>query len=208
MRIVTFHGLEQLASPCLENRGLSPITFLTQLSLLPATVATGGAAAGYTVDKMAVMLDKIGTTAKTVEVLDAGIQWGKGIQGQSMPWENYLAGQLPADTRLPPNFKTFDFYDSQNGVATSAKTLDTTTAAKLADPSQVYYSLKGNIDAAANFPGYQLGVNEVMPEKITVRDLQVAVPQGTSTAQWDQINKAIQYGQSQGVTVKITVVKP
>jgi len=28
VRIVTFHGLEQLASPCLENRGLSPITFL------------------------------------------------------------------------------------------------------------------------------------------------------------------------------------
>jgi hypothetical protein len=36
---------------------------LSQLALLPATVATGGAAAGYTVDKMAVLLDKIGTTA-------------------------------------------------------------------------------------------------------------------------------------------------
>jgi filamentous hemagglutinin len=44
---------------------------VSQLALLPATVATGGAAAGYTVDKMAVLLDKIGTAAKTTDVAGA-----------------------------------------------------------------------------------------------------------------------------------------
>lgn len=66
-----------------------------------------------------------------------------------MPWEDYLGTQLPAGSRLPPNFKTFYFFDQTTGIATSAKTLDTTTAAKLAKPSQVYSSLKGNIDAVA-----------------------------------------------------------
>jgi filamentous hemagglutinin len=36
--------------------------------------------------------------------------------------------------------------------------------------------------------------------------LQVAIPKGTTTAQWEQINKAVQYGQGKGVTVKITTV--
>ena len=181
---------------------------LTQLALLPATVATGGAAAGYTVDKMAVLLDKIGTAAKTADVVDAGIQWGKGIQGQGMPWEDYLASQMSDGSRLPPNFKTFDFYDKATGVATSAKTLDTATPAKIADPSQVYYSLKGNIDTAVNFETTTLSGKTVNPADITARNLQVAVPANTTPAQWEQINKAIQYGQGQGVNVKITVVQP
>jgi len=66
--------------------------------------------------------------------VDAGIDWRRGIQEQGMPWENYLAQQLPAGSRLPANFKTFDFWDPVTRVATSAKTLDTTTAARIANP--------------------------------------------------------------------------
>ncbi|WP_082045735.1 MULTISPECIES: hypothetical protein [Pseudomonas] len=51
-----------------------------------------------------------------------------------MPWEDYLGTQLPAGSLLPPNFKTFNFFDETTGIAISAKTLDTTTAAKLANP--------------------------------------------------------------------------
>lgn len=42
---------------------------------------------------------------------------------------------------------------------------------------------------------------------ITVRELNVAIPANTTSAQWTEINRAIQYGQSKGVSVKITVVK-
>ncbi|WP_241991266.1 filamentous hemagglutinin N-terminal domain-containing protein [Paraburkholderia sp. RAU2J] len=140
-------------------------------------------------------------------IIDAGIQWGKGIMGQGMPWEHYLAAQLPAESRLPPNFKTFDFYDPLSGVATSAKTLDTTTAARLADPSQVYSSLKSNIDAITNFPGYQLSGVSLTPDMIASSNLQVAVPASTTPAQWQQISNAVQYGASKGVNVKITVTR-
>ncbi|WP_052915331.1 two-partner secretion domain-containing protein [Pseudomonas brassicacearum] len=145
-------------------------------------------------------------TGGAVDRATTGIEWGKGIQGQGMPWEDYLGTQLPAGSRLPPNFKTFDFFDRTTGVATSAKTLDTTTAAKIANPSQVYSSLKGNIDTAAGFTEYGLKDVTVSSSQITSRELQVAVPKSTTSAQWDQINRAIEYGQGKGVTVKITKV--
>ncbi len=145
--------------------------------------------------------------AGTIDQAATGIEWGKGIQGQGMPWEDYLASQLPASSRLPPNFKTFDFYDPSTGTAMSAKTLDTTTAAKLANPSQVYNSLKGNIDAAAKFETYTLGNVPLDSSMIAARELRVAVPSGTTSAQWAQINRAVEYGQSQGVKVIISAVK-
>ena len=87
------------------------------------------------------------------------------------------------------------------------KTLDTTTAAKVANPSQVYSSLKSNIDAVANFEEASLLQQTVSASRINARHLDVAVPAGTTPAQWVEINRAIQYGQSRGVTVKITEVK-
>ncbi len=145
--------------------------------------------------------------ASVVPQSTIGIKWGGGIQEQGLPFEDYLATQLPAGTRLPPNFKTFDFFDAITGVATSAKTMDTMTAAKINDPSQVFSSLKGNVDTVANFSGTaSLSGRVVDSAGITARELRVAIPSGTTQAQWTQINKAIQYGQSKGVTVKITVV--
>jgi filamentous hemagglutinin len=123
-----------------------------------------------------------------------------------LPWEDYLGTQLPAGSRLPPNFKTFDFFDETTGIATSAKTLDTMTAAKLANPKQVYSSIKGNIDSAANFVESGLKGVTVNSGQITARELQIAIPKATTNAQWEQINRAIEYGQSKGVTVKITEV--
>jgi len=140
--------------------------------------------------------------------IDAGITWGQGIQKQGMPWENYLTKQLPAGAQLPPNFKTFDFYDVATQTATSAKTLDTTTAARVANPQQIYSSMKGNIDTVATFDKpYTLSGVTVDPAKIVTRELQVAVPTQTTALQWAQINKAIQYGASQGVKVVVTPVK-
>lgn len=122
-----------------------------------------------------------------------------------MPWEDYLAGQLPSSSRLPPNFKTFDFYDIDSGNAISAKTLDTTTPSRLADPSRVYSSLKGNIDSVVNFDKpYTLSGTTLDPALITSRELQVAVPAETTPAQWQQIEQAIQYGKSNGVNVIVT----
>jgi filamentous hemagglutinin len=135
------------------------------------------------------------------------IVWGKGIEGQGMPWEDYLATQISATSRLPPNFKVFDFFDPATGIATSAKTLDTLTAAKIQDPSSVYSSIKQNIDATLSFPGATLGGVPVSVEAIVARELQIAVPAGTTPAQWDQIHSAVLYGASRGVKVTVTAVK-
>ena len=139
--------------------------------------------------------------------VDAGVRWGGGIQGQGMPWENYSANQLPTGSRLPPNFKTFDFFDEVTGTAISAKTLDTTTSAKLARPEQIYKSLKANIDATTNFESYTLKGRTVSSDDIAARQLHVAVPEVTTAAQWKQIQQAIQYGQSKGVQVTVTPVR-
>lgn len=97
------------------------------------------------------MVERLKNTAGTIERTKIGLVWGKGAKGQGMPWENYLATRLPAGSRLPANFKTFDFYDARTKTAVSAKTLDTTTIAKVSNPDQIYYSLKKNIDAMLNF---------------------------------------------------------
>lgn len=135
------------------------------------------------------------------------IVWGKGIQAQGMPWEDYLAGQMPASSRLPTGFKTFDFYDQATRTATSAKTLDTMTTAKISDPVQVYSSIKGNIDDISNFSGAQLGDVNLRPSDIAARQLQIAVPATTTSAQWQQINSAVLYGEANGVKVVVTTAK-
>lgn len=124
-----------------------------------------------------------------------------------MPWENYLANQLPAGSRLPPNFKTFDFFNDVSGTAISAKTLDTTTAAKLAKPEQIYASLKANIDATTKFESYTLKGVSLSADDIAARQLHVAVPEATTATQWQQIQRAIQYGQSKNVQVIVTPVR-
>ncbi len=143
-------------------------------------------------------------TAPTIDRATMEIVWGKGIQSQGMPWENYLASQLPAGSRLPPGFKTFDFFDESTGVAISAKTLDTTTPSKIANPGQIYSSLKRNIDAIVKFSESSKKGVTVSSSQIAIRELQVAIPKATTNAQLDQINKAIKYGLDNGIAVRIT----
>ncbi|MCW6567564.1 hypothetical protein NFB65_04715, partial [Yersinia ruckeri] len=147
------------------------------------------------------------TATATVSAAETGMQWGQGNIKQGMPWEDYVGKQLPADARLPQNFKTFDYYDPMTKTAVSAKSMDTQTMAKLSNPNQVYSSIKGNIDAAAKFDTYTLSKTEINSSMITNREIQLAVPANTTSAQWTEINRAIEYGKSQGVAVKVTQVK-
>ncbi len=154
-------------------------------------------------------LDKIfeGVRGNFGNYIDANIRWGKGIMEQGMPWEDYLASQLAVGSRLPPNFKTFDFFDRFTGVATSAKTLNTTTAARISDPKKIYASLKKNIDDMVKFEEYTLKGKSIISDMITSRELHVAVPLRTTLAQWQQIEKAMEYAGIKGVLIKITKAK-
>ena len=143
----------------------------------------------------------------TVNQSATGIKWGQGISQQGMPWENYVGTQLPANTRLPKNFKTFDYYNPISRTAISVKTLDTTTAARVANPRQIYSSLKGNIDVVAKFNTHTLSDVNLNPSLIASREVQLAVPFNTTKAQWAEISRAIEYGKSQSVNVMVTQVK-
>ncbi|MDQ8021661.1 MAG: LysM peptidoglycan-binding domain-containing protein [Moraxellaceae bacterium] len=139
--------------------------------------------------------------------VDAGLKWGSGIKVQGLRWENYLFNQLPAGSRLPPNFKTFDFFDELSSTAISAKTIDTTTKAKITRPEQIYTSLKNSIDVTTKFKSYELSNVTLSASQISSRQLQVAVPKSTTTAQWEQIQKAVEYGKSKNVQVIVISVR-
>jgi len=74
----------------------------------------------------------------------------------------------------------------------------------MADPRQVYYSLKADIDAAADFTEYTLGRTTLTSDMIQTREMRVAIPSSTTPTQWQEINRAIAYGKSRGVKVIVT----
>ncbi len=145
--------------------------------------------------------------SRTVSNSKVGIQWNNGIGKQGMPWENYVGKSLPSDARLPKNFKTFDYYDHHSGLAISAKTLDTQTASRTLKPRQIYNTLKNYIDKAANFKTYSLSGVELNANTIRRREIHLAIPAQTTKEQWQQINKAIEYGKTHNVNVKVTEIK-
>lgn len=159
------------------------------------------------VTKVAISFMGRNTATATVKASEVGIEWGHGNMKQGMPWEDFVGKSLPADARLPRNFKTFDYYDGTTKTAVSAKTMDTQTMAKLANPNQVYSSIKGNIDAAARFETAKLSGQEINSSIISNREIHIAIPSNTTKTQWTEINRAIEYGKNQGVIVKVTQVK-
>lgn len=87
------------------------------------------------------------------------------------------------------------------------KSLDTQTVSRLNKPNQLYSSVKGNIDAAAQFETYTLSRKTLNASMISNKEIQLAVPATTTKSQWAEINRAIEYGKSQGVKVTVTQVK-
>jgi hypothetical protein len=182
----------------LEN----PLLFGTMF--IPTTSATR---AGSVTAKTGVgVVDDVGIAGmKVVDNAEVGIKW-RGGNPQGMPFEDFVGKSLPADARLPQNFPTFDYYVSETQTAISVKTLDTTTAAKIANPNQIYYSVKKNIDSIIDFTGYgrdRLLTSEVIANK----ELRIAIPSGTTKAGMEQLLRAIDYGNINGIKVIATEVR-
>jgi hypothetical protein len=62
------------------------------------------------------------------------------------------------------------------------------------------------VDKLAEFKGAVLGEIEIKLSQVQFRVLEVAIPGGTTAAQMTEVQRAIQYGQSRGVMVRITEV--
>jgi len=177
---------------------------LTSLDINASRIPNKFSTAHPTVTDLNALLAK---PSRTVSNSKVGIQWNSGIGKQGMPWENYVGKNLPVDARLPKNFKTFDYYDHHSGLAISAKTLDTQTASRTLKPRQIYNTLKNYIDKTANFKIYSLSGVELNANTIRRREIHLAIPAQTTKEQWQQINKAIEYGKTHNVNVKVTEIK-
>ena len=138
---------------------------------------------------------------------EVGIKWGKGIEGQGMPWEDYVGKGLPIDARLPRNFKVFDYYNATTGTAISAKTLDTQTTARLSKPEQLYSTMKGYIDKTANFERHSLSGMTLRADMIKQREIHLAIPAQTNKEQRLQLQRVVEYGKNRNITVKITEIE-
>ncbi|HEY6926623.1 MAG TPA: RHS repeat-associated core domain-containing protein, partial [Steroidobacteraceae bacterium] len=146
----------------------------------------------------------------TVPQSQTGIVWAtnvSGIKAQGLAFEDYAATQLPAGSRLPPNFKTFDFYDQATGTATSVKTLNTLAPGYSANPTSIYSSLSQYINDMKSFTNYSLGKRSLSAAQITTREMQLAVPAGTTAAEWTQITRAVNYASQLGMKLIVTVVQ-
>ncbi|MDR2341602.1 MAG: hypothetical protein LBD84_00980 [Campylobacteraceae bacterium] len=135
-----------------------------------------------------------------------GVQWYGG-NAQGMPFENWIGKILPEGSKLPTNFKTFDYYVPDTQTAISVKTLNTITPAKVVNPSQIYTSAKSNIDSIIDFTKHELSGIPLTNADILNRELHIGIPKGTSQAGMEQLRKAVDYGNLNGVKVIITEIK-
>jgi hypothetical protein len=129
------------------------------------------------------------------------------VMKRGMMYEDHVAKLLPPELqRLKPNHPTFDFFDRISRKAVSVKSLDTQTAARLADPTQIYKSIRQNINKARDYSGGK--VRDILKkEQILSKELRVGVPVETNTVQWQQVLRAMQYGKENGVEVIIEAIK-
>lgn len=109
--------------------------------------------------------------------------------------------------QLPKNFKKFDFYDPETGLAVNTKTMDTLTDVKLANPKAVYRTMKSYIDSVVRFKEYSLSGVFLSSSNISSKAIELAIPNATTASQWQQLQKAIKYGSEKGVSVNVTVIK-
>jgi len=132
-----------------------------------------------------------------------GIQWGGPIKEQGGPWEDHLERLGGLGDRTPDNFKTFDFWDSDAGIATSAKTLDTRAPGYVDRPSRIYGALKRYIDQIDRFDGDIVGETDIRPGQIDLKRLELAIPNDTTPEQFTQIQRAIDYADGLEIDVEV-----
>ncbi|MEX5729044.1 hypothetical protein Ga0609869_002397 [Rhodovulum iodosum] len=136
-----------------------------------------------------------------------GIAWSGPITSQGEPWEDLLEAGGDHGLRSPPTFPTFDFFDFDSRLATSAKTLDTRAPTYADRPSRIFGRLRDYIDRIERFEQGSSGVFRIRPGQIERRRLELAVPFDTTPEQAIQIQRAIDYAIDRGIEVNVRFVQ-
>jgi len=136
------------------------------------------------------------------------IPWGEGIGPQGYAFERILARDLPPESVLPRNFKTFDFKLMSQGELISAKTLDLRMPGYL-EPNAVFNAVVNDYgSSAASFTAYKLSGVRVDGAKFLTRSIDLAVPPGGTAAQWLELRDAARATGALGVQLRVRVVAP
>ena len=140
-------------------------------------------------------------------IYNPSIGWGGPIKEQGGPWEDHLERLGGLGERTPETFKTFDFFDRNARIATSAKTLDTRAPGYMDRPSRIYGVLKRYIDKIDRFDGDIVEEFQINPSEIDLKRLELAIPDGTTPEQFTQIQRAIDYAESLGIDVRVRQIR-
>ena len=124
--------------------------------------------------------------------------WSLGPSPRGFAIEEALGGNLPR------SFPTIDSF--ANGTATSIKSIDL-TASSYQTAARLTGRLNGYVDSVAGFDGAVFDGVRIAPGATTARELVVAIEPGVaSSAQQAALAEVVQYGASNGVTVRVVAV--
>jgi filamentous hemagglutinin len=137
-----------------------------------------------------------------------GLKKGYAWTDFGCKFEDHLATTkyVPED-RLPPRFKTFDFFNKKDGVAISVKTMDTRTDRLRTNPKKVGEQIHEYIDITLKLEEYKLSGTLLTEDMIKTRKLELGIPTKTTPIQRQHILEAIEYGKSKGVEVIVTEIE-
>jgi hypothetical protein len=121
--------------------------------------------------------------------------------------EDLLEATGDLGRRSPPTFPTFDFFDFDSGLATSAKTLDTRALTYTDRPSRIFGRLRDYIDRIERFEQARSGNFRIWPGQIERRQLELAVPFDTTPEQVIQFQRAIDYASERGIEANVRFVQ-
>jgi len=97
-------------------------------------------------------------------------------------------------------------YDEATKTITSMKSLGL-NAKSYKSGNSVYNRVKGYIDDLSNFKGRDYGGRSVPENGIESRVLKLAIPEGATQSQQDQLKRLIDYAQQNNVQLNIVLAK-
>ena len=114
--------------------------------------------------------------------------------------------KIPAADNTAKPTKPPRIIESEYNCATSVKTMNL-GAKSYSKGNAVYSQLSKYIDALAGFNGKEWAGNVVKGSDIKSKVLEVGIPRGATSAQVQQINKAIETAASKNIQMNVRVVK-
>lgn len=129
------------------------------------------------------------------------------VVAQGEPWEAALEASGRLGRRTAPTFKTFDFFDDETRIATSAKTLGTGAPTYRDRPGRIHGQLRRYLDQIATFDRDIKEDLDLTAEMIARRRLELAVPATADQGQRLQIQRKVAYAESLGIEMRVSFVK-